>query len=56
MKFAAPVITKSGFYLPVDSHDYYFGLWWQITSVFYVKFYSLLSQKNHVFLAQFPVN
>ena len=33
--------TKSGFYLSVDSHDYYFGLWWQITSVFYVKFYSL---------------
>ena len=41
MKFAAPVFTKSGFDLSVDSHDYYFGLWWQITSVFYVKFYSL---------------
>ena len=53
MKFAAPVFTKSGFYLSVDSHDYYFGQWWQITSVFYVKFYPFESQKNHVFSVQF---
>ena len=50
MKFTAPVFTKSGFYLSVDSHDYYFGLWWQITSVFLCEIlFSLKSEKSRLF-------